>query len=552
MKISIITPSYNSAGTIERAVESVLNQKYKYFEHIIIDGGSSDGTVEILKRYPHLKWISESDSGQVDAMRKGFTMSSGDIIGNLNADDYYLPGAFEAVLPYFKKGEDFVMGKVKVISEHNQTTWINDPEFELEKMLKHWAPNAFCVNPAGYFYRREVQLEIPFNQENDDKHDLEFLLEAAFKYKIKKINILLGVFSHVMEAKTFQKQMRPGYWSNENFAFVDRLLEKMPQKYQRYFRLERERGYQMRRQWTIRDSVKLGMAEDLLRDEELFFLPEDENDSLPSRCGFVEFDRPAAKGDWIIPVLTMGKVASKAICRALKNLPPEILPAQVYHTHQINEVTIGKNLPFALPGQAQISVGLALKKVFLDNGDNLKWKFIAGVREPISGGISGYFEISQGRSQDMEKGIIRVVDYIVDYFDVQYKDSLGIDVCEHEFDHEKGYAIIKKDNMELLVFRFEDLPRIFSLIMEEFLGIPDLKLPRVNIASQKGYSGAYEEAKKKIRFDKNILEKIYASRMVKHFYTEREIGSFYRKWQKKDEFHKPAAAQKTDKNNKGF
>ncbi len=96
-KISIVTPSYNSAEFIEDCIQSVLKQNYPNFEHIIIDGGSTDGTVEILKKYPHLKWISEPDEGQSDALNKGFKKAEGDIIGWLNSDDVYLPGTFNKV-----------------------------------------------------------------------------------------------------------------------------------------------------------------------------------------------------------------------------------------------------------------------------------------------------------------------------------------------------------------------------------------------------------------------------------------------------------------------
>ena len=96
-KISIVTPSYNQGQFIEEAIQSVLNQNYPNFEHIIIDGESTDKTIEVLKKYPHLKWISEPDEGQSDAINKGFRRATGDIIGWLNADDYYLPGVFEKV-----------------------------------------------------------------------------------------------------------------------------------------------------------------------------------------------------------------------------------------------------------------------------------------------------------------------------------------------------------------------------------------------------------------------------------------------------------------------
>jgi len=97
MKISVITPSLNSGEHIERAIQSVLAQNYDNFEHIIVvDGLSTDNTLDILKKYPHLTWVSEKDSGQSNAMNKGFAMSSGEIIVYLNADDYFLPEAFRS------------------------------------------------------------------------------------------------------------------------------------------------------------------------------------------------------------------------------------------------------------------------------------------------------------------------------------------------------------------------------------------------------------------------------------------------------------------------
>ena len=96
-RISIVTPSFNSGKYIEDAILSVLGQKYENFEHIIVDGGSKDGTVEILKKYPHLRWVSEPDKGQSDALNKGFRMATGEIVGWLNADEFYLPKAFETI-----------------------------------------------------------------------------------------------------------------------------------------------------------------------------------------------------------------------------------------------------------------------------------------------------------------------------------------------------------------------------------------------------------------------------------------------------------------------
>ena len=95
--VSVITPSFNSAEFVEDAIQSVARQHGVPVEHIVVDGASSDGTVDILKRYGGMQWISERDRGQSDAINKGFLRSTGDLVGWLNADDYYLPGALETI-----------------------------------------------------------------------------------------------------------------------------------------------------------------------------------------------------------------------------------------------------------------------------------------------------------------------------------------------------------------------------------------------------------------------------------------------------------------------
>ncbi len=95
--LSVITPSFNSGEFIEDALLSVSLQQGVSVEHIVVDGASTDQTVEVLKRYPHVQWCSEKDNGQSDAINKGFRRATGDLMGWLNADDYYLPGGLEAI-----------------------------------------------------------------------------------------------------------------------------------------------------------------------------------------------------------------------------------------------------------------------------------------------------------------------------------------------------------------------------------------------------------------------------------------------------------------------
>jgi len=154
-KISIITPSYNQANFIEDAIKSVLGQNYPNFEHIIIDGGSVDGTVDILKKYPHLKWISEPDKGQSEAVNKGILISTGEIIGWLNADDIYYPDTFRAVAEIFRNNPniDIIFGNYCYIDENGELLSIRR-EIPFNFKIYLWTKNCYHANCAGFFKRR--------------------------------------------------------------------------------------------------------------------------------------------------------------------------------------------------------------------------------------------------------------------------------------------------------------------------------------------------------------------------------------------------------------
>ena len=126
MKVSIITPSLNSEKTIEQTINSVLNQRYTDFEYIIIDGNSSDHTVDIIKEYISLfggrmRYISEKDDGIYDAMNKGIKLARGNVIGIINSDDWYEKDALEKVVNFFSNNDtDVIYGKMNILTENAQ------------------------------------------------------------------------------------------------------------------------------------------------------------------------------------------------------------------------------------------------------------------------------------------------------------------------------------------------------------------------------------------------------------------------------------------------
>lgn len=139
IKFSIITVSYNSEQTIERTIQSVLNQQYPNLEYIIIDGGSNDNTINIIKKYEDKisYWISEPDKGIYDAMNKGLSKAHGDLIGILNSDDWYSPNIlWEIATQYIKYGDDNIFhGNIRFCYK-NGSNKIAKPCLKLNKLYK--------------------------------------------------------------------------------------------------------------------------------------------------------------------------------------------------------------------------------------------------------------------------------------------------------------------------------------------------------------------------------------------------------------------------------
>jgi len=154
-KISIVTPSYNQAQFLEETIRSVLFQGYPNLEYIIIDGGSTDGSVEIIKKYESWLsyWVSEKDSGQSHAINKGFSKSSGEVMAWINSDDYYVKGAFYSVAQAFLNNQTlWIAGLTNRVDENGEII-ISGKHYK--ESLEDWFVGSPYLQP-GIFWRRSL------------------------------------------------------------------------------------------------------------------------------------------------------------------------------------------------------------------------------------------------------------------------------------------------------------------------------------------------------------------------------------------------------------
>lgn len=225
--LSIITPVYNGIAAINPCLESVIEQECPSAEHILIDGDSSDGTQEVIgdyfRRYAHIRWISEPDRGQSDAMNKGIALARGRILGILNVDDTYEPGVLNRVLKLFDDLPEpaLLVGNCNIWDNEGSLFTINKPnKLRLKDLLLGPHVNPLPFNPSAYFYHASLHERIGNYDVNEHYVlDWDFLLRAVQVASVHYVDEIWGNF-HMVEGSKTLKDLNSG----DSFIRQERIL----------------------------------------------------------------------------------------------------------------------------------------------------------------------------------------------------------------------------------------------------------------------------------------------------------------------------------------
>ena len=245
--VSIVTPSFNPARFLPQTLASVRAQDYLGIEHIVVDGGSTDGSVDILRAAPGIRWVSEPDHGQVDALNKGFAMTTGEVLAWVNSDDTISPQAVRiAVEALQRTNADLVYGDVRIIDQDGTHIRIfYGIPFDYRVLL-------YGINYIGqqsvFFRRTLLDKAGPLRAEFDNAFDYELWLRMARHGRLEYVPELRGQIRVHANAKSIarspvtradEEEIRAEYWS---VGGLPRWMARgMPWfVVNRYFRLKRQ------------------------------------------------------------------------------------------------------------------------------------------------------------------------------------------------------------------------------------------------------------------------------------------------------------------------
>lgn len=207
MKISVVTATLNRKEFLPRCIEGVAKQSYPLKEHLLIDGGSTDGAVEVIrayaKQYPHIRWISEKDHGISSALNKGLAMVTGDAVGVIGDDDSYLPDALAVVAREFSADRDvgLVAGGCDFVRNDGSVWMSQKASFTSRKdLIQCWRTWGRAVTlPAPSTFIRKTVLDVVggFNEADRYAMDYRHWIEITAKFpKVKTVDVVLARFRY--------------------------------------------------------------------------------------------------------------------------------------------------------------------------------------------------------------------------------------------------------------------------------------------------------------------------------------------------------------------
>lgn len=203
--VSIITPSFNQGRFIQDTVESVLSQNYPKLEYLVMDGGSTDETLDILRSYgTRLAWRSEPDRGQADAVNAGFCLAKGDIFGWVNSDDTYLPGAVRAAVTYLTAHPETaaVYGDAYYVDEQGKAIGIYPTEDFDENRL---AETCFICQPTAFFRRSAIEIVGGLDTRLQYCMDYDLWIRLGRRFRIDRIPHVLANSRQYPHTKTWSQ-----------------------------------------------------------------------------------------------------------------------------------------------------------------------------------------------------------------------------------------------------------------------------------------------------------------------------------------------------------
>ncbi len=211
-QLSVITPVLNGIRFIESCIRNVIDQQCIEAEHIIIDGGSTDGTLEVIQKYageyPHIQWLSEPDRGQSHAMNKGLARATGRILGFLYVDDYYEPGALTEVVGKFAQLPEptLLVGNCNVWDDDAKLIAVSKPaQIGLLNLLRGKFDVAYPRNPSAYFYHRALtELVGPYDLRDHYGMDLHFIFRAMKFARVTYVDRTWGNYRYLRSNKTYE------------------------------------------------------------------------------------------------------------------------------------------------------------------------------------------------------------------------------------------------------------------------------------------------------------------------------------------------------------